>query len=87
VKLVDAEQLKDELKQLIVTECDIQVSAQDISDSEYLLGRAGRLGLDSLDALQIAVAVQKKYGKRIEGGKETRYALTSIDTLAEFILA
>lgn len=85
--MVNAEQLKSELKHLVVRECDIALQAEEISDDEYLLGGAGRLGLDSLDALQIAVAVHKKYGKRIEGGKDTRLALTSINTLADFILA
>ncbi len=83
----DAEQLKFELKQLIVKECEIEIEAEQISNDEYLLGSAGRLGLDSLDALQIAVAVHNQYGKRIDGGRDTRKALTSVNTLAEFILA
>lgn len=84
---MNAEQLKTELKELIVDECDIDVAAGDIGDEEYLLGSKGRLQLDSLDALQISIAVQKKYGKRIEGGNESRYALTSVNTLADYILA
>lgn len=84
---VEMQRLKTELKQLVVEECDTDFSADEIEDEEYLLGSAGRLQLDSLDALQISMAVQKKYGKRIEGGNESRLALTSINTLADFILA
>ncbi len=84
---MDIENLKAELKLLIVTECDTSLLADEITDSEYLLGSEGRLNLDSLDALQISLAVQKKYGKRIEGGNETRFALTSVNTLADYILA
>jgi len=84
---VDISELKRELKQLIVEECETDVEATDIKDDEILMGSKGRLQLDSLDALQISLAVQKRYGKRIEGGNESRLALTSIDTLADYILA
>lgn len=83
---MDSQQLKNDLKALIVEECDTDFEVQDIEDDEYLLGSEGRLQLDSLDALQISIAVQKKYGKRIEGGNESRLALTSINTLADYIL-
>lgn len=79
--------LKTELKELIVAECETDFSAEEILDDEFLLGSKGRLQLDSLDALQISLAVQKRYGKRIEGGNESRLALTSINTLAAYIQA
>ena len=84
VDVSDAE-LKTQLKQLIVDECDIEFGADEILDDELLMGGRSRLALDSLDALQISLAVQKLYGKRIEGGNQSRLALTSVNTLAEFI--
>ena len=85
---MDRERLKLELKELVVTECQKNhIQPDQIADDDILLGSAGRLDLDSLDALQIALAVKQKYGKRIDGGKETRQALKSINTLADFILA
>lgn len=84
---MDREQLISELKQLIVDECDIDYSAVDISDDEQLLGALAKLELDSLDALTIAVEVKDRYKKHIDSGNETRLALTSINTLADFILA
>jgi len=85
---MDRAALKLELKELIVRECQKNHMRPDqIGDDDILIGSAGRLDLDSLDALQIALAVKQKYGKRIDGGKETRAALKSVNTLADFILA
>lgn len=84
---MDRNKLKLELKQLVVRECQKQVAPEQIDDDDILIGSAGRLDLDSLDALQIALAVKQRYGKRIDGGKETRAALKSINSLADFILA
>ncbi|HET7370366.1 MAG TPA: acyl carrier protein [Gammaproteobacteria bacterium] len=84
---MDREQLKLELKQLIIRECDKDVAPEDIADDAVLIGSGGMLQLDSLDALQIALAVKQQYGKRIDGGKETRAALQSVNSLADFILA
>jgi acyl carrier protein len=83
---MDREQLKKELKALIVQECMKNVPPDSIADGEILMGPGTRLELDSLDALQISLAVQQRYGKRIEGNNETRNALASIDALADFIL-
>lgn len=85
---MDRDALKLELKELIVQECQKNhIRPDQIADDDILIGSAGRLDLDSLDALQIALAVKQKYGKRIDGGKATRAALKSINTLADFILA
>ncbi|HET7395096.1 MAG TPA: acyl carrier protein [Gammaproteobacteria bacterium] len=84
---MDREQLKLELKQLIVKECEKKVAPEQIQDDAILIGSEGSLALDSLDALQIALAVKQKYGKRIDGNNQTRAALTSINTLASFILS
>ena len=85
---MDRAALKLELKELIVRECQKNhIRPDQIADDDILIGSSGRLDLDSLDALQIALAVKQKYGRRIDGGKETRAALKSINTLADFILA
>ena len=85
---MDRDALKRDLKELIVVECQKNhVQPEQIGDDDILIGSSGHLGLDSLDALQIALAVKKKYGKRIDGGRATRMALKSVNTLADFILA
>ena len=82
---MEVEALKAELKQLIVDECEVDIPAGDILDDELLMGSETRLGLDSLDALTISLAVKDRYGKHIDSGNETRLALTSINHLAAFI--
>ena len=79
------ERLKTELKQLIVTECDLSVDIAEITDDDPLFGRDSRLGLDSIDALQISIAVQQEYGIAITDSKEMRRIMTSINSFADFI--
>lgn len=83
----DRDALKLELKQMIVDECQKEIAMDAFADDATLIGTGSDLGFDSLDALQISLAVQQRYGKRIEGNNQTRNALTSIDTLADYILA
>jgi acyl carrier protein len=82
---MDFEDLKRELKQLVIEECDLELAADELRDDELLLGGDSRLSLDSLDALTIALAVKDRYGKHIDSGNETRNALVSIATLAQFV--
>lgn len=77
--------LKMELKKLIVEECDVMTDPGDIGDEEPLFGRDSRLGLDSIDALQISIAIQNKYNIIITDSKETRRVMRSINTFADFI--
>ena len=76
---------KTELKNLVIEECDKEVEVSEISDTEQLIG--GPLELDSLDALQICMAVKNRYNVRIENGPDARKALASISSLAETINA
>ncbi|EQD35939.1 acyl carrier protein [mine drainage metagenome] len=84
---LDREQLKLELKKLIVTECQKDLLPEQIPDEAALFGSGSHLALDSLDALQIALAVKQHYGKRLDGGNETRMALSCVNSLADFILS
>lgn len=54
---------------------------------EPLFGPDARLDLDSLDALQLSMAIQKRYGVRMPDSKETRRALASLSHLADHLLA
>jgi acyl carrier protein len=86
---MDRNLLTEKLKQLLILECDKEdeLAWQDISDNEVLFGNTSRLDLDSLDALQLSLAVQKHYGVRIEGASQGRKVLHNIDSIADFILA
>jgi len=82
---LELEPLKQALKAMIVKECDKDVAPSSIRDEEQLIG--GPLALDSLDALQICLAVKDQYGVRIEGSVSAQRALKNINSLAETIMA
>lgn len=79
-------QFKMELKQMIVEEClldDIDVA--DMLDDEYLAGSESRFGLDSIDMLQVIVAIKTHYGIRIQNDANSREILATINNLADFL--
>lgn len=79
------EALRVALKAMIIEECDKEgMSPEDIADDEQLIG--GPFELDSLDALQICMAVQSRYGVRIESGPQARKALRSVNALTDTII-
>jgi len=80
-------ELIDELKRLIVDSCGKDCAATDLTDDEPLFGPDARLGLDSLDGLQISMALQKRYGVRLADSKAARRVLASVATLAEYLAA
>lgn len=79
--------LRQEIKELIAVECDKGFEASDIGDDEILFGSSSKLELDSIDALQISMALQKKYGITLNDSKELRRVMESVNTLAKFIEA
>jgi acyl carrier protein len=84
--MIDATFLR-ELKAHLLAAVDKDEPAGGLRDDEPLFGTESRLDLDSLDALQISMAIQKKYGVRMPDSKETRRALASLTTLAEHLRA
>lgn len=77
--------LKYELKQLIIEECEKECEIDDVKDDVLLFGPESVLELDSMDALQISMALHKKYGLKTTDSKELRKIMVSINTLAEYI--
>lgn len=81
---MDLEALKLDLKQLLVEELDLRDrAASDIDADAPLFGEG--LGLDSLDALQLVMAVEERFGVRIPEGAEAKAILASVTALAEHI--
>lgn len=78
-------ELRLELKTLIVEACDKDCDPASISDDEVLFGPEAPLQLDSLDALQVSMAIKKKYGLRLPDSKETRRILSSVANLADHL--
>ena len=74
-----------ELKALILAAVEKDEPAGGLRDDEPWFGPESRLELDSLDALQISMAIQKRYGVRMPDSKDTRRALVSLLALAEYV--
>ncbi|MBE0365761.1 acyl carrier protein [Pseudoalteromonas ulvae UL12] len=77
--------LKQEIKQLIIDSLDLEdITADDIIDDEPLFIEG--LGLDSIDALELGLAIKKRYEVKIEANSEqTKQSFSSVNALAEFI--
>ena len=79
-----ADALTTRLKHLIVTTLKLDdIKPEDLPDDEPLIG-AG-LNLDSIDALELVVAIEKEFGLKITSSEESRVALASVSKLADFI--
>lgn len=78
-------QLKLELKKLIIETCRKDVLPESISDDEPILGSSSALGLDSLDVLELTVAFKSRYGLRIVDSKEAMRVMKSINVLADAV--
>ncbi len=77
--------MENELKQLIISSLDLEDLSVDDIDSEEALFNEG-LGLDSIDALELGLAIRKKYDVRIDSEKEDVVKIfASVKTLAEYI--
>lgn len=79
--------LKEQLKEVLVREMNLEdVKPEEIADDAALFGDQG-LGLDSLDAVELVVVLQKHFDITIKDMDEGREAFRTIDSLAAFIEA
>ena len=80
------EALVAELTALILEATDKRLEGAPLAADEPIFGPDSRLALDSLDALQVSMALQKRYGVRLADSKETRRILSCVGNLADFLL-
>ncbi len=81
---MESTDLKENLKKLIVDRLNlIDVTPADIGDDMPLF-KTG-LGLDSIDALELTLNVEKEYGVKVANSEEALRAFQSVSTLAAFI--
>jgi acyl carrier protein len=86
MKWFEKDGLEKELLELIVRVCNIlDPVPDDLSFDDSLIGPESVLGLDSLDAVEIVVAVEKMYHSRIDAQETSRKVFRSINTLADYI--
>ena len=81
----ELEAFKIELKSMILDAVEKDAPQGGLTDDEILFGPEARLTLDSLDALQVSMEIQKRYGVRMPDSKETRRALVNVAHLAEYL--
>ncbi len=79
------QKLKDEIKALIIESCELDVEVDQIGDDSPLFSSKSELGLDSIDALQISIAIQNTYGIAIRDSKQMRRVVKSVNTFADFL--
>lgn len=83
--LPEREDLVENLKELIIRTLRLEdVSPEDVVASEPLFGEG--LGLDSIDALELVVAIEREYQVEIPDAEVGRRAFASINALADFVL-
>ena len=76
--------LKEQIKLLMVENLMLKVTAAEIGDDQALFG-PGSLGLDSVDALQLVVALDKTYGLKIADPAAAKQILQSVNTISEAV--
>jgi acyl carrier protein len=82
----DDTQLKGQIKQMMVENLMLKISPEEIDDEQPLFGPGG-LGLDSVDALQLVVALDKNFGLKISDPDAARQALKNVNSIVEAISA
>ena len=80
-------ELHREIKLLIIDSLGLEdIGVDDIDDEQTLFGEG--LGLDSVDALELGLAIQKKYAIKIDAdAKDTRNHFINVASLAAFVTA
>lgn len=77
----DSKELKQRIKAMMVENLMLQVSADEIADDQPLFG-TGSLGLDSVDALQLVVGLDKHFGLKIPDPATAKQVLESVNAMA-----
>ncbi|MEP7122494.1 MAG: phosphopantetheine-binding protein [Byssovorax sp.] len=82
---MNAAEVRQQLKELMVSELNLEgKSPSDIDDVGPLFGEG--LGLDSLDALQLAMSIEERFGVRIPDGAEARPIFASVNSIVDYIV-
>jgi len=80
------EALKQELKENIIEQLNLEdISVAEIADNDPLFGDG--LGLDSIDALELIVMLDKDYGIKLTDPKEGKTIFESVEVMANYITA
>ncbi len=81
---MEGEVLRRKIKEVMVDELMLEQQASEISDTVPIFG-AGGLGLDSVDALQLVVGLEKHFGLKIGNSDAAKGILENVETIAKEI--
>jgi acyl carrier protein len=84
--MTTTEELKGQIKRMLVDDLMLKIGPEEIGDDQLLFGPRS-LGLDSVDALQLVVALDKNYGLKISDAAKARAMLGSVNAIAAAIEA
>jgi acyl carrier protein len=83
---MEVQEIIANLKSQIVSQLNLEeVKAEDIDTNAPLFGEG--LGLDSIDALELIVLLEKNYDVKIEDPKQAKSIFTSVKTMADYIVS
>ena len=83
-KEMELARIREKLKELLVSQLSLEgVKPEEIKDDEVLFGEG--LGLDSLDAVEIVVLLQRNFGLDVKDMNQGKKLFYSVDTLARYI--
>lgn len=80
------ENLKEAIKQMMVESLMLRITKEEIQDDAPLFGPQG-LGLDSIDALELVVALEKQFGVTVPNSSVARTALATVNSIYDYILS
>jgi acyl carrier protein len=79
-------ELRQSLKQMVIDECNVKgATPSEIADTDPLIGGFGVLKLDSLDAVEIATALERHFGIKLESVGVSRQIFKSFNALSDYI--
>lgn len=78
--------LREAIKEMMVENLMLKVPKEEIADDLPLFGAEG-LGLDSIDALELVVSLEKQFGVGVPNSETARQALATVNSIHDYILA
>jgi acyl carrier protein len=78
--------LRNQIKEMMVENLMLKVPKEEIADDLPLFGPDG-LGLDSIDALELVVSLEKKFGVSVANSETAKTALATVNSIHDYVVA
>ena len=85
---LNLQEIKLEVKKLIVETLNMQgIVPSEIKDDIPLLSGENTIKIDSIDVLELVIAIQKKFNVRLDDQNLARHIINTVDTISDFVYA